>query len=111
MVYQPIYELGTGEMISVESLARFDITPHRTPDRWFAMAQAVGLGEELELMAIEKALAALDVLPRNVSVALNGSPTIWGAIPCTLKACERKNLSGKHRTLKTWKRGQRQKTF
>ncbi len=47
-VVQPIVDLDTGVVKAVESLARFPSEPRRGPDVWFAEAEAVGLGVELE---------------------------------------------------------------
>jgi EAL domain-containing protein (putative c-di-GMP-specific phosphodiesterase class I) len=63
MVLQPIVDLVTDEVVAVEALARFDITPYRSPDLWFAEAHQTGLGVELELLAITQAFARLPMLP------------------------------------------------
>lgn len=75
MVFQPVVELARGRVVAVEALARFDGPPHLPPDTWFADAHAGGLGTELELLAIEQALAVLDQLPSNFLVGVNASPT------------------------------------
>ncbi len=59
-----------------ESLSRFDIEPRHTPDRWFDKAARAGLGQELELLAITKALAALNRLPGECSLSVNCSPEL-----------------------------------
>ncbi|GAB3245004.1 sensor domain-containing phosphodiesterase [Chitinimonas naiadis] len=74
IVYQPIYRLESGKISGMECLSRFDGRPLRTPDMWFADAAQVGLGVELELSAIRKALAGLDALPDDVYLAINSSP-------------------------------------
>jgi EAL domain-containing protein (putative c-di-GMP-specific phosphodiesterase class I) len=74
IVYQPIYNLETRHMAGVEGLSRFNAAPQRTPDVWFAEAAAVGLGPELESCAAKTVLAGLKSLPRDVYVAVNGSP-------------------------------------
>jgi EAL domain-containing protein (putative c-di-GMP-specific phosphodiesterase class I) len=74
MVYQPVYDLATRNMIGCEALARFATEPVLSPDRWFASAANVGLGPRLELAAIGKALGALDTLPASMFVAVNASP-------------------------------------
>ena len=58
LVFQPIMSLARGTTVAIEALARFPGPPDRPPDRWFDEAHAVGLGVELELLAIEEALAA-----------------------------------------------------
>jgi EAL domain-containing protein (putative c-di-GMP-specific phosphodiesterase class I) len=76
MVYQPVYRLRTGEVAGMECLARFDAEPNQPPDRWFAMAHEAGMGPELELAAIRKALASLGRFPARIFLGLNGSPDL-----------------------------------
>lgn len=75
IVFQPIYDLRDGRLLAVEALTRVDAEPYRTPDKWFAAAQEAGCGIELEIAAIEAAVHAAVDLPRDVSVAVNASPT------------------------------------
>jgi EAL domain-containing protein (putative c-di-GMP-specific phosphodiesterase class I) len=75
MVYQPIVALISGVMVGVEALARFALPPQRTPDLWFAEAVDIGLGPELQLMAVARALPALDRLANDVYVSINVDPT------------------------------------
>jgi EAL domain-containing protein (putative c-di-GMP-specific phosphodiesterase class I)/CheY-like chemotaxis protein len=74
MVFQPIVDLADGKVAGVEALARFHAKPERSPDSWFAEAEAVGLLRELELAAVEAALSQLDRLPEPCFVSLNVSP-------------------------------------
>jgi len=76
IVYQPIYSLIRDDMVGVEALSRFDVTPPRTPDTWFNAAHEAGVGMDLELRAIENALVALERLPAPLSVSLNTSPEL-----------------------------------
>lgn len=76
MVFQPIYDLSRQRMRGVEALARFDVPPARGPDRWFDMAERVGLGAELELKAVTEALPALDLLPPPMFLCVNVSPAL-----------------------------------
>jgi EAL domain-containing protein (putative c-di-GMP-specific phosphodiesterase class I) len=73
-VYQPIWQLTDRRPIGFEALARFTAEPLRSPDQWFAEAAAIGLGPELELAAIETAIAGLASLPAPLYLALNASP-------------------------------------
>lgn len=68
---QPIVNLDTGEIISVEALARF--SDGRSPDKWFSEATSLGLGTALELAAIEGAMARMSELPRSASLNINVS--------------------------------------
>ncbi|RYD49416.1 MAG: EAL domain-containing protein [Sphingomonadales bacterium] len=74
IVYQPIWSIQEQRPIGFESLSRFVSEPGRTADLWFAEAEEVGKGVELELLAIRKALTALDTLPGDVYLAVNASP-------------------------------------
>ena len=74
IVYQPIFDLEKAAVAGFESLARFPATPSRPPDRWFGDAHAVGLGVELELLAIERALRILPQLTDVLDIGINASP-------------------------------------
>ena len=77
IVYQPVADLTTGLVVGAEALSRFAGEPYRTPDRWFADAAEVGLGQEMELAAVRAALDGLDRLPEAVWLSLNVSaPTV-----------------------------------
>jgi EAL domain-containing protein (putative c-di-GMP-specific phosphodiesterase class I) len=72
--FQPVVELSTMAPIAVEALARFGVAPDRSPDHWFADAHACDLGVELELLAVQRAIALIDTLPDDLSVTLNIGP-------------------------------------
>ncbi len=79
IVLQPIVDLLSGQTVAVEALARFNVMPVRPPDMWFADAHHAGLGVELELLAIARALAHLPMLPDGISLTINAGPeTIVG---------------------------------
>lgn len=79
MVFQPIVNLRTGLQEGVEALARIEAIPRRSPDRWFAEAEEVGLLLPLELEAIRVAaghvrsfeglFVSFNVSPRTASSA------------------------------------------
>ena len=71
--FQPIVDLRTGRPIGAEALSRFAQLPVRAPDLWFAEAASIGLGTELELIALENALEQLQLLPTSVYLSLNAS--------------------------------------
>ena len=73
-VLQPIVDLITGAAVGFEALARFEGERPQPPDIWFATAEAVGLGRELELAAVRSALEHVDSLPPDTYLALNVSP-------------------------------------
>lgn len=74
MVFQPIFELESALVVGVEALARFTIEPARTPDVWFAEAEILGMGRELELAAVPAALGNLNLIPAEWFLSLNVSP-------------------------------------
>jgi len=74
IVYQPISNLSTSRIAGFECLSRFHVEPARPPDQWFAEAGEVGLGAELEIVAIRQALLALDRLPSPLYLTINCSP-------------------------------------
>jgi EAL domain-containing protein (putative c-di-GMP-specific phosphodiesterase class I) len=74
MVFQPVFDLEDGGVFAYEALARFPVEPYRPPSDWFAEAAEVGMGLDLELSAIESALAKLNQLPAGIRLALNVSP-------------------------------------
>ena len=74
MVFQPIVNVRTREILGVESLARFECTPLRPPDEWFGEAREVGRATELELAAVRMALAQFGAFPSNNFLSVNVSP-------------------------------------
>lgn len=72
--FQPIRELQTGEVLGVEAFTRFRGDADGTPAQWFAAAAEGQWGRELELAAVESALASAVRLPAHVYVALKLSP-------------------------------------
>jgi diguanylate cyclase (GGDEF)-like protein len=79
-VCQPIVELATGRASGFEALARFDLEPRRGPDEWVAQAHRVGLGPELEALALRSALA-VEGRPEGAYLALNVSPRALLSLP------------------------------
>src|SRR5262245_3688511 len=78
-VYQPIMELGGGQVIAYEALSRFPGNGAYTADRWFADAWEFGLGMELELLAVRLTSEALDALPPDLPLCINASPAAIAA--------------------------------
>jgi EAL domain-containing protein (putative c-di-GMP-specific phosphodiesterase class I) len=74
IAFQPIADLRTGRVVGLEALSRFADDPVRSPDQWFAEASEVGLGSDLELAAIELALAQRSVVPEDLFISINVSP-------------------------------------
>jgi EAL domain-containing protein (putative c-di-GMP-specific phosphodiesterase class I) len=74
MSFQPILDTARGVVVGYESLARFSGPPQATPDRWFAVAHAAGVGAELEARALRLALDARPSLPPNCFLSVNVGP-------------------------------------
>jgi EAL domain-containing protein (putative c-di-GMP-specific phosphodiesterase class I) len=74
MVFQPIVELGSRDVVGVEGLARFYEEPLRPPNEWFAEASAVGLGVALELAAVRRCPAEVVEVSACAYASLNVSP-------------------------------------
>ncbi|WP_138756693.1 EAL domain-containing protein [Modestobacter altitudinis] len=72
VVLQPIVDLGTGLRVGSEALSRFPAAWDKAPDVCFAEAHSVGLGHELELIALSRAAEHLTAVEGYV--AMNISP-------------------------------------
>jgi PAS domain S-box-containing protein len=77
--FQPIVELSTGRVIAYEGLSRFPGDPARTPDRWFREAWELGLGVQLELLAVRLIARSLPKIPADIGVCINASPPTMAA--------------------------------
>jgi DNA-binding NarL/FixJ family response regulator/EAL domain-containing protein (putative c-di-GMP-specific phosphodiesterase class I) len=73
MVFQPIFDLDSGSAVGVEALARFP-DGRRSPSVWFSEAAELGLTLDLELSAVQAAVAWCDRLPEDAWLAVNVSP-------------------------------------
>jgi len=74
MAFQPIMDLRTGRIAGYEALSRFNRTPYRSPDQWFAQAHRCGLGYAVEAKALAAALA-MPGRPAGTYLAVNLSPS------------------------------------
>jgi len=72
VLLQPIVDLTTGERVGAEALSRFPAEWGKAPDVVFAEAHGIGLGDDLELLALRKAAAHLPHVGGYVS--MNVSP-------------------------------------
>lgn len=73
-VFQPIVSLTDGRTLGFESLSRFRAEPQRPPDRWIAEAHAVGLGLEIEVECVRRAIRLRDTIPGDAYLSVNMSP-------------------------------------
>lgn len=87
IVFQPVVGLRLRQVVGAEALTRIAIEPRRGPDVWFGEAFTVGLGTDLELLAISLALEKLERLPVDAYLAFNTSPetVLSGAFAATLE--------------------------
>jgi EAL domain-containing protein (putative c-di-GMP-specific phosphodiesterase class I) len=72
--FQPIHELPERRVLGVEALTRFVSSDGADADIWFREAESVGLGIELELAALQRAVSAARVVPSHLFVAFNLTP-------------------------------------
>lgn len=74
IAYQPIWNLDPLRPVGMEALCRFDENSGQTPDVRFREADEAGLGAELEMAVIRKALEDLASLPEEIYLSVNASP-------------------------------------
>jgi EAL domain-containing protein (putative c-di-GMP-specific phosphodiesterase class I)/CheY-like chemotaxis protein len=74
VVFQPIFDLVSLQVVGVEALARFSPDYPGPPDVWFAYAAAVGMLKGLELSAVRSALVHMPDVPTDVWMSVNVSP-------------------------------------
>lgn len=74
LVFQPIVALREATIVGYEALARFAGQPDLTPDRWFAAADVLGCGAELEALVVVRCLALRSELPPDCFLTVNVSP-------------------------------------
>ncbi len=90
VVFQPIVSVNTGAVEGYEALARFSLEPIRPPNHWFAEAWQVGLGGELERLAVRVALSHLGAIEPPAYLAVNVSPEllVTGGLAAVVEAVD-----------------------
>lgn len=71
IVLQPIVDLRTGRRVGAEALSRFPQEWGLGPDVVFEQAHSIGVGGELELLAVERAAASLEHVTGYLAVNLS----------------------------------------
>lgn len=74
LVFQPIFDISSGRMVGFEALMRFVEEPYRPPNEWFDEATRVGLGTELEVEAVRRAVQHVPEVPDWAYLSVNVSP-------------------------------------
>ncbi len=74
LVAQPIIDMKRGVVAGYEALSRFRLEPRVSPDRVFAEASRVGLGVELEMLVVGRALEPAARKPPNCFLSVNVDP-------------------------------------
>jgi EAL domain-containing protein (putative c-di-GMP-specific phosphodiesterase class I) len=69
IVFQPIVDLRNGKRVGHEALARF--ADERPPNEWFSVAHDVGIGVELEMAAIARAVTEFGTTDGYLSINLS----------------------------------------
>ena len=81
--HEPVDELAGDLMcllhVVAEALSRFPGAALEPPDAWFADARAIGLGVDLELVAVRRALETVDVLAADAFLSVNVGTTALAA--------------------------------
>lgn len=72
--FQPVRQLPAGHVTGVEALTRFVSDDGASADHWFNEAESVGLGADLEIAALHRALTAAQAVPEHLFIALNLTP-------------------------------------
>jgi PAS domain S-box-containing protein len=73
-VFQPIVHISTSRVGGYEALSRFELPSGGSPEQWFDAANVTGLGAELEIHAIRKAIEHAYRLPTEAYLSVNASP-------------------------------------
>ncbi|HSK97137.1 MAG TPA: EAL domain-containing protein [Euzebyales bacterium] len=76
LVFQPIVDLHSGDVVGYETLSRFVSPLSASPDRWFATANRLGVGAQLQADVLRRGIDLLPALPDGTFLALNLDPRL-----------------------------------
>jgi diguanylate cyclase (GGDEF)-like protein len=94
MVAQPIVDLRSGTIHAYEALARFGVPGDMSTGELFALAERVGLREELDLACLAHGLALLPRRPAGTSLTVNVSSSLLCDQRALALLAERDELGG-----------------
>nr|WP_137676735.1 EAL domain-containing protein [Parerythrobacter lutipelagi] len=94
IMHQPIHSLEDDSPAGVECLARFPDAVDRGPDQWFNEATEIGMGIELDMLAVRTALETLPYVPPGHYMSVNVSPetVLSGALEQALRDGDKERL-------------------
>lgn len=79
LVFQPIVDLHRGDVVGYETLSRFISPLSASPDRWFAAANRLGVGAQLQADVLRRGIDLLPTLPDTTFLAVNLDPRLVAA--------------------------------
>lgn len=74
-VFQPIFHLENNKVWGYEALTRFNHLTS-TPDKIFEQADELGLGVQLGVATVTRAIADSKLFPKSMMINLNATPTL-----------------------------------
>jgi len=96
-VYQPIVDLQRRVVVGYEALARFQVPEGDSsppPDRWFAAAHRLGVGPDLDAVALHTAFSSRADLPPNCFLSVNVDPESLLTAPVRKALANQGHLGG-----------------
>jgi EAL domain-containing protein (putative c-di-GMP-specific phosphodiesterase class I) len=76
LVFQPIVDLHGGDIVGYETLSRFVSPLSAAPDRWFAAANRLGVGAQLQVDVMRRGIDLLPTLPDGTFLTVNLDPRL-----------------------------------
>jgi EAL domain-containing protein (putative c-di-GMP-specific phosphodiesterase class I) len=86
VLLQPIVDIATGARVGAEALSRFPAEWGLAPDVVFGQAHAVGRGDHLELLALQRAAAHLGTVEGYVSMNVSPATLLTAELQRLLEA-------------------------